>query len=64
MRVKNINHKIYEKTEGKDGIKRSKQEIDKLFKEMVVNASTVPDPRGIKEFYPPEWAKRKNNVYS
>ena len=59
MGVKNANHKIYEKTEGKDGIKRSGEEKAKLIREMVDNASKIPDPPGIHSFYPPEWAKRK-----
>jgi len=59
MGVKNVNHKIYEKTEGKDGVKRSEAEKKVLFNKMVENASKIPDPPGIYDFYPPEFAKKK-----
>lgn len=59
MKVKNMNHKIYEKTEGKDGVKRTEAEKSKLFQKMVRNASKISDPPGIFDFYPPDFAKKK-----
>jgi len=59
MKVKNMNHKIYEMTEGKDGVERTEEEKAKLFRKMVKNASKISDPPGIFDFYPPDFAKKK-----
>lgn len=48
MDVKNINHKIYEKTEAKDGKVYTNEEKAQMNEEMVENAAKLRDPKGIK----------------